>query len=72
MKETKKAKAFQLFTRGFIPKSQEIKDLKLHPSNRYKYFYEWERLGKPEIPIAASKGGSSSVGSSMSGEAVED
>ena len=29
MKETKKAKAFQLFTRGFIPKSQEIKDLKL-------------------------------------------
>ena len=47
MKQTKKAKAFQLFSQGYMPLSQEIKDLGLYPSNRYKYFYEWEAAGKP-------------------------
>ncbi len=47
MKQTKKSKAFGLFSQGFLPSSPEVKELGLHSSNRYKYHGEWERLGKP-------------------------
>jgi len=47
LKQSKKARAFELFSQGYLPLSKEIKDLGLHPSNRYKYFYEWKALGKP-------------------------
>ena len=47
MEQSKKARAFELFSQGYVPLSPEVKDLGLHPSNRYKYFYEWEAAGKP-------------------------
>ncbi|KKN48237.1 hypothetical protein LCGC14_0654990 [marine sediment metagenome] len=47
MKQTKKDRAYALFSQGYLPLSKEIKDLGLYPSNRYKYFYEWEAAGKP-------------------------
>ena len=47
MKQTKKAMAFGLFSQGYLPKSKELKDIGLYSSNRYKYYYEWEALGKP-------------------------
>ena len=71
MKQTKKAKAFELFSQGYLPLSQEIKALGLHKSNRYKYFTEWEKLGKPEVLIGASKGKSAPISSSTSsGETI--
>ncbi len=48
MKESKKDKAFALFSQGFDPKSPEVKALKLQSSTRYKYHKEWENKGKPE------------------------
>ena len=51
MKQTKKAKSFQLFSKGKTPSSAEVKATGLYKTNRYKYFYEWQRLGNPEAPI---------------------
>ena len=67
LKQTKKARAFKLFTQGFIPSSPEIKAIGLYESNRYKYFYEWRDLGKPEVPVGASKGKPVPVGSKSTG-----
>lgn len=47
MKRSKKSKAFELFSQGYTPTSPEVKELGLHPTNRYKYFTEWQKLGKP-------------------------
>jgi len=71
MKQTKKANAFRLFCQGYLPNSPEIKGIGLYPSNRYKYFYEWQAQGKPETPIRSS-GGQPSIGSSImpSGETI--
>lgn len=55
MKQTKKAKAFALFSQGFTPTDGEVKALGLHPSNRYKYFGEWQKLGQPAEPSRQSK-----------------
>ncbi len=55
MKESKKAKAFALFSQGCVPSSPEIKDLRLHSSSRYKYFNEWEKLGKPSTTTHRDK-----------------
>lgn len=49
-KQTKKAKAFELFSQGYLPLSQEVKALGLHPSNRYKFYHQWEESGKPAEP----------------------
>ncbi len=69
MKKTKKSKAFDLFSQGFTPSSPEVKAIGLHPSNRYKYFGEWEKLGKPAEP--ARKGQSSTVSSTRpNGETI--
>ena len=70
MKKTKREKAFELFSQGFLPLSPEVKALGLHPSNRYKYYHQWESLGKPS---GVEKGHSSStmVGSKLpAGETV--
>ncbi len=69
MKKTKKSKAFDLFNQGFTPSSSEVKAIGLHPSNRYKYFGEWEKLGKPPEP---SRQGKASIISSSkpSGETI--
>ena len=48
MKESKKDKAFALFSQGFEAKSPEVKALKLQSSTRYKYHQEWLNKGKPE------------------------
>ena len=47
LKQIKKDKVFQLFIQGFSPTSPEVKTPGLHSTKRYKYFYEWNRLGKP-------------------------
>ncbi len=41
LKQTKKAKSFQLFSEVKTPSSAEIKTIGLYKTNRYKYFYEW-------------------------------
>lgn len=68
---SKKARAFKLFAQGYLPASQEIKDLGLHPTNRYKYFHAWEALGKPDT-LVRSKGGQPAIVSSTtpSGETI--
>jgi len=48
LKESKKDKAFALFSQGFEAKSPEVKALQLRSSTRYKYHKEWEAAGKPE------------------------
>lgn len=56
MKRTLKDQAFELFSQGYFPRSQEVKALGLHQSNRYKYFAAWEALGKPaEAPSRHSQ-----------------
>ena len=69
MKESRKAKAFALFSQGCVPSSQEIKDLKLHSSTRYKYFNEWKDQGKPET--TKRKGTATTISSTTpSGEKI--
>lgn len=66
MKQTKKDRAYALFSQGYLPLSKEIKDLGLYPSNRYKYFYEWEAAGKPPgLEPRRSAGTKSSAGDSI-------
>jgi len=40
-KDTKKARAFQLFREGKVPTSPEVKALGLHKSTRFKYFNQY-------------------------------
>ena len=69
MRQTKKARAFELFKQCYLPISQEVKALGLHPSKRYKYFHEWENQGKPSEP--SGQGKPAMVSSSMpSGETI--
>ncbi len=50
MKQSKKAKAFALFSQDYTTTYPEVKAIRLHPTNRYKYFSECQRLGKPIEP----------------------
>jgi hypothetical protein len=45
-KDTKKEKAFQLFSEGKGPSSPEVKALGLHKSTRFKYFNQYQALHK--------------------------
>jgi len=40
-RDSKKAKAFQLFSQGKGPSSPEVKDLELHKSTRFKYYNQY-------------------------------
>jgi len=55
LKESKKAKAFALFSQGFTPSSLEVKALGLQSSTRYKYHKAWEDMGKPAGTPGPSK-----------------
>jgi hypothetical protein len=46
-KDTKKAKAFQLFSEGNGPSSPEVKALGLHKSTRFKYYNQYLAVHKP-------------------------
>ena len=46
-KDTKKAKAFQLFSEGKGPTSPEVKTLGLHKSTRFKYYNQYLAVHKP-------------------------
>jgi len=57
MQESKKSKAYTLFSEGKQSSSPEVKALKLKLNTRYNYFSEWQRTGKPDhIPLRESKG----------------
>jgi len=45
-KDTKKEKAFQLFSEGKGPSDPEVKALGLHKSTRFKYFNQYQALRK--------------------------
>ena len=46
-KDTKKARAFQLFSEGKGPSSPEVKTLGLHKSTRFKYYNQYLVVYKP-------------------------
>jgi len=46
-RESKKAKAFQLFSHGKGPSSPEVKALGLHKSTRFKYYKQYMTTHKP-------------------------
>ncbi|GAI81274.1 unnamed protein product, partial [marine sediment metagenome] len=45
--DSKKARAFQLFSRGKGPSSAEVKALDLHKSTRFKYYNQYLSVHKP-------------------------
>jgi len=48
MGESKKSKAYRLFSEGKTSTSPEVKALKLKASTRYRYFSRWNKTGKPD------------------------
>lgn len=46
-RDSKKAKAFQLFGQGKGPSSPEVKALELHKSTRFKYYNQYMAVHKP-------------------------
>jgi len=75
MQESKKSKAYRLFSEGKQASSPEVKALKLKLNTRYNYFSEWNRTGKLDhIPLRERKGakGTTAAGETIleSGEAV--
>ena len=53
MGESKKSKAYRLFSDGKTTASPEIKALHLKQATRYNYFSQWNRDGKPDhIPLS--------------------
>jgi hypothetical protein len=43
-RDSKKAKAFQLFSEGKRPSDSEVKSLGIKPNSTYRYFQEWKKL----------------------------
>ena len=75
MTESKKSKAYRLFSEGKEARSPEVKALKLTKATRYNYFSAWKREGKPDhIPLRERgvAGGTVAAGETMlgGGEAV--
>jgi hypothetical protein len=46
-RDSKKARAFQLFSQGKGPSSPEVKALELHKSTRFKYYNQYRAVHKP-------------------------
>jgi len=45
-RDSKKARAFQLFSQGKGPSSPEVKALELHKSTRFKYYNQYRAVHK--------------------------